>query len=74
MLGEAQWRWLAEQLRQPADPGKSGAPVEEDVAARLPENKRPRTIAIADEIPMTPVGKVLRRRVREICSVKYADK
>lgn len=44
------------------------------VAARLPENKRPRTIAIADEIPMTPVGKVLRRRVREMCSVKYADK
>jgi fatty-acyl-CoA synthase len=34
---------------------------------RLTDNDMPRTIGIAPSLPLTPVGKVLRRRVRDTC-------
>jgi len=34
---------------------------------RLPDNDLPRTIGFASSLPMTPVGKVLRRSLRETC-------
>lgn len=37
------------------------------LAKRLPRNSLPRTITIATSIPLSPVGKVLRRAVRESC-------
>ena len=36
-------------------------------AERLPANDRPSTISIAPQLPLSPVGKVLRRTVREDC-------
>jgi len=39
----------------------------EFAAQRLPTNDRPRTISIAPQLPLSPVGKVLRRAVREEC-------
>ena len=37
------------------------------LAGRLPDRDMPRTIAIASALPLTPVGKVLRRTVRDAC-------
>jgi len=34
---------------------------------RLPDNDLPRSIEFASSLPMTPVGKVLRRALRETC-------
>jgi acyl-CoA synthetase (AMP-forming)/AMP-acid ligase II len=36
-------------------------------AQRLPSKDRPSTITIAARLPLSPVGKVLRRTVREDC-------
>ena len=40
------------------------------LSARLADGEVPRTIGIATSLPMTPVGKVLRRSVREACRDK----
>jgi acyl-CoA synthetase (AMP-forming)/AMP-acid ligase II len=39
---------------------------------RLSDNDMPRTISIAASLPLTPVGKVLRRTVRETCRGRVA--
>jgi len=44
------------------------------VAGRLSGNNLPRTISIAASLPLTPVGKVLRRAVREACHVRTGGK
>jgi len=53
-------------------PGESVAVEElrEFLQGRLPANDMPRTISIAPSLPLTPVGKVLRRAVREACHRK----
>jgi acyl-CoA synthetase (AMP-forming)/AMP-acid ligase II len=43
------------------------------VAGQLSGNNLPRTISIAPSLPLTPVGKVLRRAVREACQRKAGD-
>jgi acyl-CoA synthetase (AMP-forming)/AMP-acid ligase II len=40
-------------------------------ADRLPANDRPRSVSIAAQLPLSPVGKVLRRVVREDCRKRY---
>jgi acyl-CoA synthetase (AMP-forming)/AMP-acid ligase II len=42
------------------------------LAPRLSDNDTPRTIAIASSLPMSPVGKLLRREIRERCREKAA--
>jgi acyl-CoA synthetase (AMP-forming)/AMP-acid ligase II len=37
------------------------------LARRLSDNDTPRTIGVAPSLPVTPVGKVLRRTVRDAC-------
>jgi fatty-acyl-CoA synthase len=37
------------------------------LARRLSDNDTPRTISVAPSLPLTPVGKVLRRTVRDAC-------
>ncbi len=54
---------------------RAGESVEVDelrdfLAGQLSGNNLPRTIAIAAALPLTPVGKVLRRVVRETCRQK----
>ena len=54
---------------------RAGESVEVDelrdfLAGQLSGNNLPRTIAIATALPLTPVGKVLRRVVRESCRQK----
>jgi acyl-CoA synthetase (AMP-forming)/AMP-acid ligase II len=44
--------------------------LQEFLARRLSDNDTPRTIAIAPALPLSPVGKVLRRTVREACRDK----
>ena len=51
---------------------RSGEAVDEQelrkfLAPRLSDNDIPRTIGIAPSLPLTPVGKVLRRTVRDTC-------
>jgi fatty-acyl-CoA synthase len=43
------------------------------LAERLPTNDVPRTINFATSIPMSPVGKVLRRAVRDACTSAAAS-
>ena len=40
------------------------------LAPRLSDNDMPRTIAIASSLPLSPVGKLLRREIRERCREK----
>ena len=42
-------------------------------ADRLPANDRPKTISIAPQLPLSPVGKVLRRTVREDCRKRFSS-
>jgi acyl-CoA synthetase (AMP-forming)/AMP-acid ligase II len=46
--------------------------LREFVAERLDANDRPTSTSIALEIPLSPVGKVLRRTVRHICRKRTA--
>ena len=41
--------------------------LREFLAPRLSDNDMPRSIAIASSLPMSPVGKLLRREIRERC-------
>ncbi len=41
-------------------------------ADRLPATDRPRSVSITPQLPLSPVGKVLRRVVREDCRKRYA--
>jgi fatty-acyl-CoA synthase len=57
---------------------RTGEHVEVDelldfVAERLPSNDRPSTINIAAQLPLSPVGKVLRRAVREDCRKRFGS-
>jgi acyl-CoA synthetase (AMP-forming)/AMP-acid ligase II len=42
-------------------------------AQRLPSKDRPSTITIAARLPLSPVGKVLRRTVREDCRKRFGS-
>jgi acyl-CoA synthetase (AMP-forming)/AMP-acid ligase II len=42
------------------------------VAERLVANNRPASMNIASELPLSPVGKVLRRVVRSVCRERVA--
>jgi len=49
-----------------SDPGMTAGQVIEHCKASLTNYKRPRSVEFVDEIPKTPVGKVLRRNLREM--------
>jgi acyl-CoA synthetase (AMP-forming)/AMP-acid ligase II len=42
-------------------------------ADRLSANDRPSTISIAPQLPLSPVGKVLRRTVRADCRKRFSS-
>ena len=53
-----------------ADGSVDAEALRQFLSARLADDEVPRSIGIATSLPLTPVGKVLRRTVREACRNK----
>ncbi len=58
--GEVPWAFVVRR-----DPALDEAALKAHVAARLTAYKRPKRYVFVDELPKSPVGKVLRRHLRE---------
>jgi long-chain acyl-CoA synthetase len=54
-----------EGLRGAARPGAHRAELMKFVAEQLTNYKRPKIVEFRDELPKTPVGKILRRALRD---------